>query len=145
MPTGSSRAAVLSTAGRRSEPAGFYGRGLWPAPVVTAAASDDDLDMSLIDKSPGAFIAAVNAILYATVLLETWMLTTSSLAVMGLFMALIIVLAGMLCRYIMDLMGTEEYISGEQPVALAVAAPVAAPVATVRPAAPAGVGFPALS
>jgi hypothetical protein len=105
--------------------------------------------MSLIDKSPGAFIAAVTAILYATVLLETWMLTTSSLAVMGLFMALIIVLAGMLCRYVMDLMGTEEHVPGEQPVAVAAAAPVAAPVATVRPAAPAGVGvgvgFPALS
>lgn len=88
--------------------------------------------MSFIDKSPGAFIAAVNAILYGTVLVEVWMLTTSSLAVMGLFMALIIVLAGFLCRYIMDLMGSEEYISGEEHVVVA-KAPVPAPAA--RPAA----------
>lgn len=92
--------------------------------------------MSFIDKSPGAFIAAVNAILYGTVLVEVWMLTTSSLAVMGLFMALIIVLAGLLCRYIMDLMGSEEYIAGEEHVVVATApAPVAVPVAAARPAA----------
>ena len=90
--------------------------------------------MSLIDKSPGAFIAAVNAILYGTVLVETWMLTTASLFVMGLVMALIIVMAGLLCRYVMDLMGNEEYILGEEP-AVAVAPVRTAPVATVRPAA----------
>jgi len=103
--------------------------------------------MSFIDKSPGAFIAAVNAILYGTVLVEVWMLTTSSLAVMGLFMALIIVLAGLLCRYIMDLMGSEEYIAGEQHVVVAPApAPAAAPVAVARPAATApAMGTPVLS
>jgi len=101
--------------------------------------------MSFIDKSPGAFIAAVNAILYGTVLVEVWMLTTSSLAVMGLFMALIIVLAGLLCRYIMDLMGSEEYIAGEQHVVVA-PAPAAAPVAVARPAATApAMGTPVLS
>jgi hypothetical protein len=88
--------------------------------------------MSLIDKSPGAFVAAVNAILYGTVLVEVWMLTTSSLAVMGLFMALIIVMAGFLCRYIMDLMGSEEYIAGEEHV-VAVAAPVVARPAAATP------------
>ena len=109
-----------------------------PAPVVGSPPRDDHLGMNFIDKSPGAFIAAVNAILYGTVLVEVWMLTTSSLAVMGLFMALIIVLAGLLCRYVMDLMGTEEHIAGEQHVVVA-AAPVAVPVAAARPAAaPAG-------
>lgn len=93
--------------------------------------------MSLIDRSPGAFIAAVNAILYATVLIETWMLTTSSLVAMGLFMTLIIVLAGVLCRYIMGLMGTEEYISGQDAVAVA---PARAPRPTTTSApAPAAV------
>jgi hypothetical protein len=89
--------------------------------------------MSFLDRSPGAFIAAVNAILYATVLTETWMLTTGSLAVMGLVMALIIVMAAFLCRYIMNLMGTEDYSLGEEPAVAA--APVAA--AARRPAAPA--------
>lgn len=97
--------------------------------------------MSLIDKSPGAFIAAVNGILYTTVLLETWMLTTSSVAVMGLFMVLIIVLAGLLCRYAMNLMGSEDESAGHAP---AVVAPAATPRRHAAPA-PSQAGAPVLS
>ncbi len=137
----------MSSVRPRAQAAGFYGRSLWPAPVVTAAPEDDDLGMNLIDKSPGAFIAAVNAILYATVLVEVWMLTSSSVAAMGAFMALIIVMAGFLCRYIMDLMGSEEYISGEAPVVAVAAVKDAGPAASAAPAPrrPATVGVPVLS
>lgn len=109
-----------------------------PAPVVRRGVPDDHLDMSFIDKSPGAFIAAVTAVLYTTIVIESWMLTTGSLVVMGLFMALIIVLAGALCAYIMNLMGSEEYSTGEEPVAVALAAaPAPAPVPVALPAVPA--------
>lgn len=93
--------------------------------------------MTFFDQSPGAGIAVANAILYATVLTETWMLTTGSLAVMGLIMVLIIVLAGLLCRYMMHLMGTEEYISGEAAVAPAPARTTAGAVAPATAPAPA--------
>jgi hypothetical protein len=115
---------------------------VWRAPVVATAPPDDDRGMSFLDRSPGAFIAAVNAILYATVLTEVWMLTTGSLAAMGLVMALIIVMAGLLCRYVMDLMGSEDDLSGEEPaVAAAPVAPAAAAPAR-RPAAPAATARP---
>jgi hypothetical protein len=86
--------------------------------------------MSFFDRSPGGGLAAANAILYATVLIETWMLTTGSLFVMGLVMAMVIVLAALLCRYVMHLMGTEEYVLGEEPVTVVAPAPVAAAVTT---------------
>jgi hypothetical protein len=92
--------------------------------------------MSFFDKSPGGGIVAANAFLYGTVLTETWMLTTGSLFVMGLVMALVIVMAGLLCRYVMALMGSEEYALGEETLAVA---PAPAPVAitTTASAAPA--------
>ncbi|HET6507813.1 MAG TPA: hypothetical protein VFG42_13570 [Baekduia sp.] len=105
---------------------------------MARTSSDDDLDMSFFDKSPGGGIAVANAILYSVVLIETWMLTTGSLFVMGLVMALIIVLAGLLCRYVMNLMGSEEYAVGEEAVAVA-PAPVAKTTASAAAPAPAAV------
>ena len=85
--------------------------------------------MHLIDRSPGGFIFVVNAVLYATVLLETWMLTTGSIAFMFLTMLVIIAVAGVLTRFIMSLMGSEAYVTGE-----AEATPSYAPVTTTAPA-----------
>jgi len=90
--------------------------------------------MPLIDRSPGAFYAVVNAVLYSTVLLETWMLTTGSMLVMIGFMGLIITMAGLLCRFIMDLMGSEEYTVGAEPAVAAAPAPQpSSEYATSRP------------
>jgi hypothetical protein len=64
--------------------------------------------MSFLDRSPGGFVIAANAFVYATVLVETWMLTTGSLVAMGFMMALIIVLSGVLCRFAMGLMAADD-------------------------------------
>ena len=77
-------------------------RGHRPGPTIVG--------MHLIDRSPGGFIFAANAVLYAVVLLETWMLTTGSIVVMFLMMLVIVAVAGLLARFIMDLMGSEEYV-----------------------------------
>jgi hypothetical protein len=95
--------------------------------------------MTFIDRSPGGVIIAANTLLYATVLTEIWMLTTASLFVMGTVMALIVVMAALLCRFIMNLMGSEEYITGDEPVPVQDAAPAAperrrVPIATGKPA-----------
>lgn len=101
--------------------------------------------MSFFDKSPGGGIAVANVILYATVLTETWMLTTGSMFFMGLVMALIIVLAGLLCRYVMNMMGSEEYALGEETVAVAPAtATTPATTSAAAPAPAAATAIPAL-
>ena len=63
--------------------------------------------MNLIDRSPGGFIVAANAILYATVLAEIGMLVSGSIAAMIAFMILIVALAALLCQFIMGLMDDE--------------------------------------
>lgn len=85
--------------------------------------------MHLIDRSPGGFIFVANAVLYTTVLLETWMLTTGSIAFMFLVMLVIVAVAGLLARFIMDLMGSEEYVTGAEhaPAAATTVSPAAAP------------------
>jgi hypothetical protein len=95
--------------------------------------------MTFIDRSPGGVIIAANTLLYATVLTEVWMLTTASLAAMAAVMTLIIVMAALLCRYMMTLMGTEEYLAGEAPAPAPVAAqaPSAAAPAVTAPRRPA--------
>jgi hypothetical protein len=100
--------------------------------------------MSFFDRSPGGGLAVANAILYTTVLIETWMLTTGSLFVMGLVMALIIVLAGLLCRYAMHLMGAEDHALGEETVAVAPAATTTAAGAAASAPAPPVTVAPAL-
>jgi Na+-transporting methylmalonyl-CoA/oxaloacetate decarboxylase gamma subunit len=89
--------------------------------------------MHLIDRSPGGFIFVANAVLYATVLLETWMLTTHSIAFMFLVMLVIVAVAGFLARFIMDLMGSEEYVTGEAEPAVAPLSPAAAPARAQAP------------
>jgi hypothetical protein len=104
--------------------------------------------MNLIDRSPGGVIIAANALLYGTVLAEIGMLTTASLFWMGAVMALIIVMAAALCRFIMHIMGDEEYIAGETPVAAPARVPVVAtaatPVVAARRGAPAVARTPVL-
>jgi hypothetical protein len=79
--------------------------------------------MSLLDKSPGGFMAAAFAILYGVVLAETWMLTTDSLVAMGAVMALIVAVSGGLVRWMGALMGSEDYSMGEPAKAAAPAWP----------------------
>src|SRR4051812_23208004 len=78
--------------------------------------------MSFIDRSPGGFILVANVVLYSTVLAETGMLMSGSILVMWAVMVLIAGLAAFLCRFIMNLMGPESYILGEEPAAAAGAA-----------------------
>jgi len=92
--------------------------------------------MSLIDRSPGGFIFVANAVLYFTVLMEAWMLFTGSALFMIGVMVLIVAIAGLLCSFIMNLMGSEAYILGEElePVVAPPAPAVAATVPERRPA-----------
>ena len=69
----------------------------------------------MIDRTPGGFILVANVILYSTVLAEAGMLMSGSIVVMGAVIALIAALAAFLCRFIMNLMGPESYIMGEEP------------------------------
>ncbi len=80
--------------------------------------------MNLLDRSPGAVITLANVILYSTVLIECWMLTTGSLAFMVATMGLIISIAAFLCTWMMRLMGPEEHALDYEPQT--VAAPAAA-------------------
>jgi hypothetical protein len=91
--------------------------------------------MHLIDRSPGGFIFLANAVLYAVVLLETWMLTTGSMAFMVLTMLVIIAVAGVLARFIMNLMGSEDYVTGEShaPAIATAVSPAAAPARAPAP------------
>jgi hypothetical protein len=96
--------------------------------------------MHLIDRSPGGFIFVANAVLYTTVLAETWMLTTGSVVAMTAVMTMIIVIAAYLARFIMNLMGSEAYIAGEAEPATATvtgvsSAPAPAPAHPSRVAA----------
>ena len=98
--------------------------------------------MSIIDRSPGGFILIANTVLYSTVLAETGMLMSGSLVLMIAVMVLIVVLAGGLCAFIMRLMGSEAYISGEaDKPAVATAKVTRAPRATSRPSAVSLAGF----
>jgi ABC-type nickel/cobalt efflux system permease component RcnA len=85
--------------------------------------------MSLLDRSPGGFVAIANTILYAVVLLETWMLTTASMVAMVMTMGVIIVVAAWLCRWMLDLLGPEDHALDyePQPARAAKAATVPAP------------------
>jgi hypothetical protein len=91
--------------------------------------------MSLLDNSPGGFIGAANCVLYGTVGVECWMLTTNSLLAMAATMALIITTAGLLCRWMLRLMGPEDHALDyePQPVRQARVKPVAEPVRRPRP------------
>jgi hypothetical protein len=86
--------------------------------------------MSLLDRSPGGFIAVANTILYAVVLLEIWMLTTASIAAMALTIAVIVVIAGLLCRWMLHLMGPEDHALDYEPQP----ARAARPAVATRPA-----------
>jgi hypothetical protein len=90
--------------------------------------------MTFIDRFPGGTIAVANTLLYSVILLEIWMLTTASLVAMAAVMTIIIVMAALLCRFIMAMMGNEEYIAGDEPVAI-VPAPAPAPAQVPAPAA----------
>ena len=82
--------------------------------------------MSLIERSPGGFVLVANVVLYTTVLLEALMLVTGSPLFMVGVLTLIVTVAGLLCRFILNLMGTEAYTIGEEEPETAVAAPASA-------------------
>jgi hypothetical protein len=83
--------------------------------------------MSLLDRSPGGFVAVANTILYAVVLLEIWMLTTASIAAMAFTLAVIVVIAALLCRWMLRLMGPEDHALDYAPQPVRAARPVATP------------------
>jgi hypothetical protein len=88
--------------------------------------------MSLLDTSPGGFITVANCVLYGTVGVECWMLTTGSLVAMAATMALIITIATLLCRWMLRLMGPDDHSLDYEPQPIR--APQPAPVAVPRPA-----------
>lgn len=65
--------------------------------------------MRLIDRFPGGFITVAAIIVYATVGLECWMLVTGSIPFMGVVMAIIIAAAGLMVRWMSELMGPEAH------------------------------------
>jgi hypothetical protein len=95
--------------------------------------------MNFLDRTPGGFIFVANAILYAVVLVEIWMLTTGSIAAMVATMVLIIVAAGLLCRWVLNLMGPEDHAVDFEPrrskANAKAKAPAPAPAPVARPAA----------
>jgi len=91
------------------------------------------IDMKLIDESPGGFLAAACVFVYATVLTETWMITTTSIAAMVGTFLLIIVLACVLTRTVLALMGPEDHPDAPAPPA---PAKDAAPARAATPARP---------
>jgi hypothetical protein len=116
-----------------------YGYGLRRCADFTAPPRSDDAGMSLIERSPGGFVFVANVVLYATVLLETLMLVTGSPLFMVGVLALIVAVAGLLCRFILNLMGTEAYTLGEEEPETAAPAPrpadpAVAPAPQRRPA-----------
>lgn len=109
--------------------AGNYGSTVRPEAVVRAMDANDAGSMSLLDTSPGGFIAVANCILYATVGVECWMLTTGSLVAMVGVLTLVITLAALLCGWAMRLMGPESVPDYEPQPSLPPVAATAAPVA----------------
>jgi hypothetical protein len=91
--------------------------------------------MSLLDTSPGGFIGVANCVLYGTVGVECWMLTTDSMLAMAATLALIVTIAGLLCRWMLRLMGPEDHALDyePQPVRRARVKPVAQPARVSPP------------
>ena len=89
--------------------------------------------MKLLDRSPGGFIVAANAVVFGTIGVEVWMLIIQSVAAMIFTMVLIGMIAALLCRWMMSLMGPEGHLdyqprpARQEPVVLA-PQPAAAPV-----------------
>src|SRR4051794_18640651 len=110
----------------RGRVADDYGYGLRRCSDFPGQRPADDPGMSLIERSPGGFVFVANVVLYTTVLLETLMLVTGSPLLMVGVLALIVAVAGLLCRFILNLMGTEAYTLGEEEPEAAVAAPAPA-------------------
>ncbi|MGZ4279443.1 MAG: hypothetical protein ACXVFN_17535 [Solirubrobacteraceae bacterium] len=63
--------------------------------------------MSLFDRSPGGLIVVANCVLYGTVLVEIGMLLSGSYAVMAATLVMIVVIAALLGRWVLALMGPE--------------------------------------
>jgi hypothetical protein len=89
--------------------------------------------MSLLDRTPGGFIALANVILYSVVLVECWMLTTASIAAMVATLTLVIVVAALLCRWMLNLLGPEDHALDYEPKRVKAPVPAAAPITPARP------------
>jgi hypothetical protein len=77
--------------------------------VVGAHRHPDYCRMSLLDRSPGATIVLANVVLYTTVCLEIWMLASHSIAAMVGVYALIIMISGLLVRWMLQILGPEDH------------------------------------
>ena len=93
--------------------------------------------MSVIDNSPGGFMAVVFGVLYGTVLVEAAMLVDGSYVVMMVALATIVVIAALLCRWVLNLMGPSapslDYAPRGRPARAAAPAPAPAPRRAAAP------------
>lgn len=80
--------------------------------------------MPLLDRSPGAFIALANLVVYGVVCVEIWMWTAASVAAVAVTLTLIAVTAALICRAVLHLMD-----DGVSPAPAPVPRPVATPAA----------------
>jgi hypothetical protein len=71
--------------------------------------------MKLIDRSPGGFYALANAALFAVVLAEVLMLRSGSVVALVAMLAVIVVIAALLVRWMMQLMGPEDHALDYEP------------------------------
>ncbi len=63
--------------------------------------------MSLLDRSPGGFIAFACVVVYSTILAEIWMWTEATVFAVVLVLGLIIVMAGVICSAVVHFIGDE--------------------------------------
>lgn len=90
--------------------------------------------MPLLDRSPGAFIALANLVVYGVVCVEIWMWTAASVAAVAVTLTLIAVCAGLICRAVLHLM--DDGVTTAEPTASRIAVPSrAAPTADAPTAA----------
>ena len=90
--------------------------------------------MSVIDNSPGGFMAFVFGVLYGTVLVEVAMLVDGSYVVMGVALTTIVVIAALLCRWVLALMGPAVPSLDYEPQARPARAAIPAPAPARAPA-----------
>ncbi len=91
----------------------------------SATARADDRHMNLADRSPGLTLALAAVVVYGTILVEIGMWMLASWVAMFATLALGIVLAVLVCRWLFTLLDEEEPVLA--PVAATAAAPTAKP------------------
>jgi len=94
--------------------------------------------MRYLDRSPGAFIVLANLVVYGVIGVEIWMWTVASVAAVAVTLALIAVVAGVICHSAVSLMddGISVPAHAAEPTGDLVAAAAVAAVRPVRSARP---------